>query len=255
MFNLGRLILFPVFGAVLGLLGNKITLTTEFNSLVAITLGLLMFALGAQMLGVERFKNFVIRLPKIIGREIADESNFKGKLFPFLVGGLTFFVPCGFTLIAQLVSLASRNPISGSLIMFAFALGTLPALGLISGISIYSNKDVKFGEFFNNVAGILIVVFALISINNQFFALNLPSISAITNLNELIEFAIFILLFLTLLVMAIKSFRVSLNNKNGNTLRLFNVIIFVMYALIIISLLLHYNLVLPWEYKLTLITK
>src|SRR5690606_28087999 len=120
---------------ILGLVGNAlgITLTSSslFTSLLIIAVALLMAVMGLQMLGVEWASKFQIKTPKFLTHKIANEENFSGKYMPFIVGGLTFILPCGFTLVAQGLALTSGSFITGALIMFFFALGTLPMLSII----------------------------------------------------------------------------------------------------------------------------
>ncbi len=52
----------------------------------------------------------------------------KTGVAPFFVGAVTFVLPCGFTQTAQALALASGSAWRGSLMMTAFALGTLPVL-------------------------------------------------------------------------------------------------------------------------------
>ena len=130
-FNIGRLISYAAFGAILGFIGEKLQFSTTFTSILVIIVSIMMVILGLQMLGISWLQKFQITAPRFILRNIADESNFKGKYLPFVMGALTFFLPCGFTLTAQGIALISGSPLQGALIMLFFALGTLPTLLLI----------------------------------------------------------------------------------------------------------------------------
>ncbi|MFA7686018.1 MAG: sulfite exporter TauE/SafE family protein, partial [Candidatus Gracilibacteria bacterium] len=178
-FNIGRLVSYTAFGAVLGLIGGKLQLSSSFSSILVIAVSVLMVALGLQMLGVAWFQKFQISAPKFILRSIADESKFKGKYLPFLMGALTFFLPCGFTLTAQGVALISGNPIQGALIMLFFALGTLPTLLLIGFSSVKMSKEPHLSYRFAKIAGILVLFFALFNINSQMNVLGFKSFSDI----------------------------------------------------------------------------
>ena len=138
-----------------------------------------MVSMGLQMLGVAWFQKFQIAAPKFILRNIADESKFKGKYLPFVMGALTFFLPCGFTLTAQGVALISGNPVQGALIMLFFALGTLPTLLLIGFSSVKMSKEPHLSYRFAKIAGILVLFFALFNINSQLNVLGLKSLSDI----------------------------------------------------------------------------
>ncbi len=180
MFNAGRIISYAVFGAVLGVIGSKLQLSLTFSSFLIIFVSLLMIASALQMLGVRGFQGFRFALPKFITRYIADESNFKGRYMPFLMGALTFFLPCGFTITAQGLALLSGNPLQGGLIMAFFALGTAPSLLLLGFSAVKFFNRSHLAERFSKVAGILILFFALFNINSQLNVLGYPSLSNFT---------------------------------------------------------------------------
>ncbi len=182
MFHIGRLVSFVVLGGVLGFVGEAISFSIEFTSLITIAVAGMMLLLALQMLEVKWAQNFRFTLPKSIGRIAASEESFQGKYAPFITGALTFILPCGFTLAAQTIALSSGSMIQGALIMGAFALGTLPILASISISSIKFNSKPKLTMGFNRVAGMLVLFFAIYNLNAQMNVLGLPSLSDI-NLN------------------------------------------------------------------------
>jgi sulfite exporter TauE/SafE/copper chaperone CopZ len=167
MFNSGRLISYIVLGGVLGLIGSRLQISPQITGYLVIAISLLMIALGLQMLGVKAFRKFQIAAPKTITRGIANESNFQGKYMPFVMGALTFFLPCGFTITAQSLALLSGNVFSGALIMGAFALGTIPVLFFIGLSSVKFSSKPHLAERFSKVAGFLVLFFALFNMYNQ----------------------------------------------------------------------------------------
>lgn len=179
LFTAGRLASYAILGGALGVIGSKLQISLRFTSLLIIAISVMMAFLGLQMLGVRAFRKFQFALPKFVTRRIADEANFKGRYMPFVLGALTFFLPCGFTITAQGLALISGNPIQGALIMFLFALGTAPALLAIGFSSIKFSSRPHLAYRFAKVAGILILFFALFNINNQM------NILGFTSLNDL----------------------------------------------------------------------
>ena len=181
MFNIARLLAFAVGGVALGYLGKSLGLSLPNNPIITVILfvliSLYMLILGLQMLGVKWLSKIHIKTPKFLSKRISDERKFRGKYMPFLVGALTFFLPCGFTLNAQTIALSLGNPIKGGLILLFFALGTLPLLALISFSSITLSSKPKLKKTFELVAGILVVVFAIYNLNSQLNVLGLPSLS------------------------------------------------------------------------------
>ncbi len=177
LFNAGRLVSYAILGAVLGIIGSRLQISFQFTSFLVIAISFLMVALGLQMLGVKAFRKFQFTLPKFATRYIVNEKNFQGKYMPFIMGALTFFLPCGFTITAQGLALLSGSVVQGSLIMLAFALGTAPMLLLIGLSSVKFLAKPHLAERFSKVAGFLVLFFALFNIHSQINVLGFTGIS------------------------------------------------------------------------------
>jgi sulfite exporter TauE/SafE/copper chaperone CopZ len=167
MFNAGRFISYTVLGGVLGLIGSRLQISPQITGYLVVAISFLMIALGLQMLGVKAFAKFKLSAPKSMTRKIANENNFQGKYMPFLMGALTFFLPCGFTITAQSLALLSGNVFAGAMIMGAFALGTIPVLFFIGLSSVKFSSKPYLAERFSKVAGFLVLFFALFNMYNQ----------------------------------------------------------------------------------------
>jgi uncharacterized protein len=177
MFNAGRITSFVLFGSLLGLIGAFFKTSVETSAILSIVAALVMIVLGLQMLGVKQASAIGLKTPKFFSSYISDEKNFKGKYMPFIVGALTFFVPCGFTLMVQTAALATGDFVKSSLMLLLFSLGTLPMLSLISFSSIKFNSNPKLSLGFNYTAGLLVVFFAFYTLNSQMNVLGLKSLS------------------------------------------------------------------------------
>lgn len=177
LFNIGRLVSYGVLGAVLGLIGSQLKISITLTAVIILGISIMMIFLALQMLGVKAFQRFQITMPRFMTRYIADESNFKGKYMPAIMGALTFFLPCGFTITAQGLALISGNPVQGGLIMMFFALGTSPMLMFIGLSSIKFSQKPHPSYRFLKVAGILVLFFALYNINAQLNVLGWTSLS------------------------------------------------------------------------------
>ncbi|NQU77970.1 sulfite exporter TauE/SafE family protein [Candidatus Falkowbacteria bacterium] len=180
LFNLGRLVSYGVLGAVFGAVGKALQLSLTFTSILMFAVSVMMLFLALQMLGVKYFQRFQITAPKFITRYAADETNFRGKYMPSLMGAATFFLPCGFTITAQGLALASGSVWQGGLIMLFFALGTLPMLLGIGFSSVKFSRNPKVASRFLKVAGVLVLFFALFNINAQLNVLGLRSLDDIS---------------------------------------------------------------------------
>lgn len=160
-FHIGRLFSFAVLGGVLGALGQAIGINFTFTAILGIIASLVMLFLGLSLTGV--FTKNHITLPSNIFnffRKIEHKT-----LTPILIGFGTFFLPCGFTQAMQVASLSSGSFLSGMLIMFAFALGTLPMLALLSfGSASFAHG--RHAPLFFKSAGVVVIglgMFALLS--------------------------------------------------------------------------------------------
>lgn len=177
LFNAGRLVAYGLLGAVLGGLGNKLQLSFGFSSFLVMGVSVLMIILALQMLGVRSLTRFQITMPKFITRRVADESKFKGRFMPLIFGALTFFLPCGFTITAQGLALLSGSMWQGALIMFFFALGTLPTLLAIGVGSAKLTAKPHLANQFLKAAGVVIIFFALFNVNAQLNLMGWPSLN------------------------------------------------------------------------------
>jgi sulfite exporter TauE/SafE/plastocyanin/copper chaperone CopZ len=175
-FNSGRLVSYAVLGATLGLVGEKLRLSTTAAAVIVIFASIVMVVTGLKMLGVR-----IPSLPfgKNFSRATFEKAEKARKYAPFVSGFLTFFLPCGFTIAAQSAALASGSALRGGLMMFFFALGTAPSLFAIglskSGLS--GNK--RRGAMFSAAAGFLLLFFAAFNINNQLNVLGVKSLNDI----------------------------------------------------------------------------
>lgn len=163
-FNIGRLASYFVLGGLVGFLGQSITLTTKMTGYMNIIVALIMLYVALNILGIVPKGGFLIRPPKKLSRWIAGLSDSEHPLAPFTLGALTFFLPCGFTQSLQLVALASGNFSTGALVMFVFALGTLPTLLGISAVS--SKATGRSLNLFLRFSGTLVFILALFNLNS-----------------------------------------------------------------------------------------
>lgn len=170
LFHVGRLISFFVFGGIIGLIGSAFTLSVTATFVLSILVGLVMLVLGLNLLEVFPWaRKLQFHLPKKMALGAHTIKNMGFGLAPLLVGASTFFLPCGFTQSMQIYSLSTGSFVTGALTMTFFALGTLPVLSLISFTSVRFGKG-KFASVFFKSAGILVIVFGVLSILSGFVA-------------------------------------------------------------------------------------
>jgi uncharacterized protein len=172
LFNGARIVSFAVLGGLLGMLGGVVQFSLEATALLTILISIFIFIIGMQMLGVTFFQKIPINFTGQWINRVTDKPRLQNKIMPILFGAVTFFVPCGFTLIAQSQALRSGNFLDAMTILLAFALGTLPVLLVISLSSLKFNTDPRFSNSFRLLSGLLIVFFAVYTINAQIQVLN-----------------------------------------------------------------------------------
>lgn len=164
-FNVGRVVGYTGFGALVGGLGSMLTLSPRLNGILIIVVSVVMLFLGFQLLHLfPSLRRFSPKMPKFIAHRIHDLSSKESKGAPFTLGALTFFLPCGFTQALQLYVLATGDWKVGALTMLVFSLGTLPALMSLSAITSFAKG--AFQRTFLKFAGVLVILLAIFNINN-----------------------------------------------------------------------------------------
>lgn len=173
LFHGGRLISFFVLGGVIGALGSVFTLNTGATFGLGLFIGIVMLIMGVNLLEVfHSTKKLQVSMPKFISKRAFNLSKLNHTLTPLLVGIATFFLPCGFTQSMQIYTLSTGNFWSGAMTMFAFALGTLPVLAMVS-FSSFSIKDSKKSGIFFKSAGLIVILFAIMNILNSLVVIGL----------------------------------------------------------------------------------
>lgn len=166
-FNISRIASYALFGFLLGLLGSRFQLSILGSSVLVFVVSGLMLLLALQMLGVNKKI-----LPKIPGTKklavwLSRVPVIKNRFSAPLLGAVTFFVPCGFTLTVQSVALLTGDPVQSSAMLAAFAVGTtLPLLVIgVASVKLYENKRVS--GLFTRVAGLIVIFLVFFNVTSQ----------------------------------------------------------------------------------------
>lgn len=170
LFHAGRVVSFFILGGVIGALGSTFHLEGTLSLIISVIIGLVMFVLGLNLLDIFEFtKRLQPAMPKFVSHKAFSVSKMNHTLTPALVGIATFFLPCGFTQSMQIYTLSTGSFLKGGLTMLAFALGTLPALALVSFSSLSIKNSPKAGIFFKS-AGLIVILFAIFNTINSLVA-------------------------------------------------------------------------------------
>jgi sulfite exporter TauE/SafE/copper chaperone CopZ len=170
--QLGRVLSFVVGGAFLGALGGALPTGTLFYGLMALAFGLGFAAVGLHLLDLSpSLASRGIKLPSRLNGFADDVAKRDGKLTPFLIGVVTFILPCGFTQTAQALALASGSATRGALLMLAFALGTLP---ILTGLTWFGSVATLKHRFVRLTTGALLLLFAFGQLDGGLTVLGSP---------------------------------------------------------------------------------
>lgn len=165
LFHAGRLSSFFILGGLLGAIGGGINLSGRLVAIYTLIIAFIMAILGLNILGFfPRITALGLCMPKMFRERWDNLRKSENSLMPFFLGIFSFFLPCGFTQSMQLIALASGSFWQGGMILFLFALGTVPAL-MALGITTAWTRS-KNILVFQKVAGVLILLFAFYAFNS-----------------------------------------------------------------------------------------
>lgn len=161
-FHAGRILWFALGGWILGSIGWYFGSIWNLNTFLLFLAGIFMIYMWLHILNL--IPSLKITMPKIFGSKIL---NMKNPAFAPIIWALTFFLPCWFTQSMQVYAASSGSFLQGALIMWAFAIGTMPVLFLLGfGSSYFKNKDFHYA---NKVIWVIVIyfwIFMLAGFNN-----------------------------------------------------------------------------------------
>jgi len=169
-FNIGRVASFFLLGGLVGLVGKAFQLSGTSLGIMTIIVGIVMLILGLQLTELfPRLSSGTFTLPSGISGFLGLKKRHNKEyshLNSMIIGALTFFLPCGFTQAMQLYAMSTGSFFSGAIIMGVFALGTLPGLLGIGGLT--SVLKGSFAKKFFKFAGLLVIALAIFNIGNGY---------------------------------------------------------------------------------------
>lgn len=162
IFLLAKLIAYTLLGLLLGLLGSKINITPQLQGFMQIFAGLYMIATAANLLKIHPiFRYVVIQPPRFAYKFMRKQSKIDAYITPFILGFLTFLIPCGVTQGMMIMAIASGNPITAAAILFAFTLGTSP---IFATLGMTTSKIIEKKSFLY-IGSTIVLFLGLLSIN------------------------------------------------------------------------------------------
>lgn len=162
-FLTSKLIVHIILGALLGLLGSALIITSKTQGIMQIVSGIVILLMALKISDIHPVvRNFSITAPKFIFRLLRNRSKDTSWFTPIALGILTIVIPCGITQGIMLLSVSTGDIWYGALILGAFVLGTTPIFYLlgIAGGFILSVKPLRI------IAVLLMVYLGLTAINS-----------------------------------------------------------------------------------------
>lgn len=164
-FNLGRIISYGFFGFLAGMVGSVLITNFKVGTFLTLFVSLFMLLLGLDMAKIISLGAILpTGLTKNIFEKLEHRFIENPKKTAFLLGAITYLLPCGFTQTVQVYALGLANPVQSSLTMMVFVLGTVPALLLIGYFSSFTQS--KYYPYFMKVVGVLVFVIGLTYFSN-----------------------------------------------------------------------------------------
>lgn len=159
LYNLGRVNSYTIIGAIVGGIGSVVALGGWLNGLLPVVTGILMIIMALNFLGILRKFKVNFSLKKLFKGKI----KFTNSKNMFIIGILTGILPCGPMQAVQLYSLGTGSAIKGALVMFTFAIGTVPILFLFGYFS--SLLNAKFSKIALWISATILIImgFAMVS--------------------------------------------------------------------------------------------
>lgn len=140
IFNAGRIFTYAILGAIVGTLIGSIGQILELKQwgfILRILTALMIFLIGLQYLTNKSYLGWLERgggkvwqkISQLMRRKPTEKITQRNPIWSALRTGMLWgWLPCGLVYTMLLTAAASGSTLSGAMIMFAFGVGTLPAL-------------------------------------------------------------------------------------------------------------------------------
>lgn len=164
-FNVGRVLSYGAFGFIFGLLGKSLSANSQIESFLTLFVAVAMIFVGLDMLNIFSFTSF---MPQSFTKGLFQKLEHRFLKNPsrtsFLLGAITYLLPCGFTQTVQLYALGLANPVQSSILMMAFALGTTPSLLAVGYLTTFTKS--RYYPTFMKSMGVLVFLIGISYLNN-----------------------------------------------------------------------------------------
>jgi sulfite exporter TauE/SafE len=168
-YNLGRIISYGLAGAVVGVLESFLSLPFtqgQAHRLLQVVSAAIMTGAGLYLAGwfprfayIEKLGTRFWKLIEPFGRKLIPVRT---RIQALLFGMIWGWLPCGLIYTALALAATTGNIVHSAITMFAFGLGTLPA---VMGVGIMTPLLTRLSraQRFKRIVGVLFIVFALLA--------------------------------------------------------------------------------------------
>lgn len=164
-FSSGRIISYAIFGFIAGLIGSVIITNFKFGSGLTLLAAVFMILLGLDMLKIISFAAIIpYGVSSNVFRKLENRLIKDPHKSAFLLGLITYFLPCGFTQATQVYALGLASPWQSALTMAVFAVGTAPAILLIGNLRNLLKSTVY--QYFMKMVAIGVLILGLYYVTN-----------------------------------------------------------------------------------------
>ena len=164
-FLIAKLVAYSILGFLLGWFGSFFQMSITTRVILQIAVGIFMIGTALNFLDVHPiFRYFLIQPPKFLTRLIRRQSKNQNLFTPIILGAFTIFLPCGTTQAMMALAVASGNPLTGGIILFAFILGTTPLFFILGFLATRLSQSLN--DKFLKAAAVVIIILAIFNINS-----------------------------------------------------------------------------------------
>ena len=178
-FNIGRVLSYALFGFIVGYIGQTLTANLQLGVILNIIVAALMIGISLDMLKLVPISTLgTSAFTKGIFTWFERKLSKHPRQTSFLLGAITYLLPCGFTQTVQAYALGMADPVKSATIMTVFALGTIPVLLAIGYMGSFTTS--RFYPAFNKVIAVMIFLVGIVYISNTLalYGIKIPSLQA-----------------------------------------------------------------------------
>ncbi|MBI3573135.1 MAG: sulfite exporter TauE/SafE family protein [Candidatus Kerfeldbacteria bacterium] len=161
-FLVAKIVVYTLFGLALGLIGEKLQLTTTARIWIQSFAAAFMLLAGIRLIWPHFLPWLNLNPPASVRRFVRRSGKSEAMAAPALLGALTILIPCGTTIAMETAAIATGSAWQAASIMFAFVLGTAP---LFFTVGILAKGSTLFQQRLKYATALLVIGIGLYTFN------------------------------------------------------------------------------------------